>query len=111
MQSSHLDTSCVLDWNARSKRAQPKQSQFYWNEFVETDEWYRQELLKDIPANEMHYACYDENFEDDVDEDALSPDDDDDDDSESGTYSEENDSTDSIDAEEDEDDDEPDDDD
>ena len=45
----------------RQRRAPPKT---YWEEFVETDEWYQQELLGDVPPEELHAACFDSDVDD-----------------------------------------------
>ena len=37
----------------------------YWQEFVETDEWYKKELISDIPPEELHAALVDEDFSED----------------------------------------------
>jgi hypothetical protein len=34
----------------------------YWEEYVETDTWYKAEMLNDIPEAEMHAALEDEDF-------------------------------------------------
>jgi hypothetical protein len=34
----------------------------YWEEYVATDAWYVNELLSDIPENELHAALVDENW-------------------------------------------------
>ena len=38
----------------------------YWQEFVETDEWYRKELVADVPEDELAAALEDEDFENDT---------------------------------------------
>ena len=45
----------------RQRRAPPKT---YWEEFVETDEWYQQELLGYVPPEELHAACFDSDVDD-----------------------------------------------
>ena len=37
----------------------------YWEQYVETDEWYRQKLLEDVPPEEMYAALHDEELSDD----------------------------------------------
>ena len=37
----------------------------YWEEFVQTDPWYKKKLLEDVPQEEMHAALYDEHFSED----------------------------------------------
>jgi len=63
-----LDTNNVLDWNARPRRAVKRRAPSYWEEFIETDDWYLKKLVEDVPAEEMHAALYDEDLEDDVDQ-------------------------------------------
>ena len=46
---------------ARARRAPVT----YWEEYVETDEWYRQKLLEDVPESELHAAIADEDFDND----------------------------------------------
>ena len=43
-------------------RREIKQPLTYWEEFVETDEWYQQELLADVPDVEMQAAIEDSDF-------------------------------------------------
>lgn len=42
----------------------------YWEEYVETDEWYCRELVADVPPDELYAAMVDVNFQDDYEEDA-----------------------------------------
>ena len=37
----------------------------YWEEFVQTDSWYKKKLIEDVPEEEMHAALYDEHFSED----------------------------------------------
>ena len=37
----------------------------YWDEYVQTDSWYLAKLLEDVPPEEMHAACEDEEFDED----------------------------------------------
>ena len=37
----------------------------YWEEYIEKDNWYVAKLVEDVPEEEMHAACVDDNFEDD----------------------------------------------
>ena len=41
----------------------------YWEEYVDTDDWYRKKLLEDVPAEEFQAACLDEDFGGDVNTD------------------------------------------
>ena len=59
-----LNPNSVIDWNGRPRRT-VKQPLRYWTEYVETDKWYIDELLADIPESEMFAACEDDNFDDD----------------------------------------------
>ena len=49
--------------------AERRQPVTYWEEYVETDEWYINELTIDVPPDEMHAACFgnveEEEFDDD----------------------------------------------
>lgn len=65
MSTDDVGSSSLSSWQSRPKR-QRKAPVRYWEEFVETDTWYQQKLLEDVPADEMHAACFDENFSDDV---------------------------------------------
>ena len=49
-----IDTSAVLCWEGRSKRARKKPPPSYWEEYVATDEWYVKELIADVPEDELH---------------------------------------------------------
>ena len=65
LEREGLDVDNVIEWSGRPKRARRPAPLSYWEEYVETDEWYRNKLLEDVPADEMHAACVDEDFEDD----------------------------------------------
>jgi len=56
----------VTCWEGRPKR-QRKAPQTYWQEYVETDTWYNEALLEDVPDDEIHAACYNDDVEDDED--------------------------------------------
>ena len=71
-----LKESNVTSWEGRPKRTRKPAPLTYWEEFVETDAWYRRKLLEDIPPEEMHAALYDENFEADEESGEESSDDD-----------------------------------
>lgn len=47
----------------RTRRVRPVT---YWEEFVETDEWYIKELVADVPAEELQAALVDEDFSEDI---------------------------------------------
>ena len=65
-----LSQENVTCWEGRPKR-QRKAPQTYWQEYVETDTWYSEALLEDVPDEEIHAACYDNNLEDDEDSEEL----------------------------------------
>lgn len=52
-------------------RRQIKKPTTYWEEYVETDNWYKSELVRDIPEEEMHAALEDDNFSNDPDEESM----------------------------------------
>ena len=51
----------VRNWALRPRRT-PKPVKTYWEEFVETDEWYKTKLCEDIPDDEIMAAFFDEEF-------------------------------------------------
>ena len=59
-----MDTNNVINWTGRSVRVR-KQTRTYWEEYVTTDEWYASALVEDVPTEEMHAACFDEDVVDD----------------------------------------------
>lgn len=62
---SVLDAKNVIDWNGRPKRAVKRPPPTYWEEYVETDEWYKKALVEDIPDEEMWAAWHDDELDDD----------------------------------------------
>ena len=56
-----VDPSLVLDWQQRSKRQRTKPVT-YWEEFVETDKWYAEELVRDVPDDELDAAVCDSDY-------------------------------------------------
>lgn len=77
-----LDVQNVTVWEGRPKRARTAAPKTYWEEFVETDTWYKKKLLEDIPPDEMWAATVDSDVEDageegdsDADEDSERDDD------------------------------------
>lgn len=60
-----VDRGNVISWTARPRRAKKPPPMTYWEEYVETDEFYLEKLLEDVPASEMHAACFDEDFQHD----------------------------------------------
>lgn len=52
----------LVDWSKRERRV-TKRPLTYWEEYVATDEWYKKELVADIPEEEMHAALECEDFE------------------------------------------------
>ena len=65
-----MDTSNVIDWNARPKRVRRAPPPSYWDEYVATDEWYLEKLIEDVPDEEMFAALEDECFDEDEGEDS-----------------------------------------
>ena len=61
-----LDLSSVTQWNGRPKRQCRVRPPTYWQEFVQTDEWYVRELVSDVPAEELDAALLDEDWGDEV---------------------------------------------
>jgi len=59
-----LDVANVTEWNGRPKRTRKPPPKTYWEEYVETDNWYLKKLVEDIPPEEMHAACLDEDLSD-----------------------------------------------
>ena len=93
-----IDRGNVITWEGRPKRQRRGPPVTYGEEYVETDEWYYQKLLEDVPPEEVAAACFDSDVDEDegetgeeeldtaeedlsysdgVDEDATSSDDDD----------------------------------
>ena len=64
---AHLEGSNVVDWSARPRRTIRKPLS-YWEEFVQKDTWYLAKLLEDVPPEEMHAACVDDDFTGDMEE-------------------------------------------
>ena len=60
---TNLSKGNVTCWKGRPKRL-PKRTVSYWEEFVDPDTWYRNEITKDVPKEEMYAACFDDNFDD-----------------------------------------------
>ncbi len=52
-----------MSWEGRPKRARKPPPLTYWDEYVATDPWYLQELVADIPDDEMQAAIEDEDWE------------------------------------------------
>ena len=59
-----LDLSNVSTWDGRPKRTRRPPPKTYWEEYVETDEWYLKKLVEDVPPEEMHAALVDDELED-----------------------------------------------
>lgn len=57
----------VRNWALRPRR-NLKPVKTYWEEFVETDEWYKEKLCEDIPDDEIMAAFFDEEFSNDAGE-------------------------------------------
>lgn len=58
-----LDYENVVSWEGRPKRTRKPPPLTYWDEYVATDPWYLQELVADIPDDEMQAAIEDEDWE------------------------------------------------
>jgi len=63
-QMDWIDTQNVISWDGRPKRQCRAPPKTYWEEFVETDEWYQQELLGDVPPAELQATCFDSDVDD-----------------------------------------------
>ena len=37
----------------------------YWEEYVQTDQWYLKKIVEDVPTEELHAALHDEDLRDD----------------------------------------------
>jgi len=59
-----LNVENVTCWDGRPKRHKQRPVT-YWEQYVETDEWYKKKLVEDVPLDEMYAAVEDENFEED----------------------------------------------
>lgn len=57
--------SVVMAWQDRPRRTRRPPPKTYWEEFVETDDWYLKKLLEDVPEDELDAALHDEDFEHD----------------------------------------------
>lgn len=55
-----IDVSNVTHWEGRPKRTRRAPPKTYWEEYVETDQWYLRKLVEDVPPEEMHAALDDE---------------------------------------------------
>jgi hypothetical protein len=64
---AHLDSNNVVDWSGRPRRT-TRAPLSYWEEFVQKDTWYLAKLLEDVPPEEMHAACVDDDFTGDMEE-------------------------------------------
>jgi hypothetical protein len=64
-----LDVANVTEWNGRPRRQLKPPPKTYWEEYVETDDWYKKKLFEDIPDEEMWAACEDEDLSDAGEED------------------------------------------
>ena len=63
MERHGLKTSDVLCWEGRSKRKRGPPPVTFFEEFVQHDPWYVQELVRDVPKEEMAAACWESDFE------------------------------------------------
>ena len=71
-----VDVRNVINWDSRPRRARKPPPPSYWEEYVETDDWYLHKLVEDVPEDELHAACFDENVEHDDEGGAGGEDDD-----------------------------------
>lgn len=71
IEMADLDTANVVEWQGRSQRVRRRPPPSYWEEYVQTDDWYLKTLVEDIPAEEMQAACFDEDFELDEQDEQL----------------------------------------
>lgn len=67
-----LDLANVTNWAGRPKRNRNPLPKTYWEEYVETDNWYRKKLIEDVPADELWAALEDDDLEDDPGEEGDS---------------------------------------
>jgi hypothetical protein len=58
-----LNAENVFSWEGRLRRNR-KAPVTFWEEYVETDSWYKNKLVEDIPNEEMWAALEDENVSD-----------------------------------------------
>ena len=65
LQKMGLDCALVTEWHGRPKRQRKAPPLTYWQEFVETDDWYVNEILADVPEDELKAAIEDSDFDED----------------------------------------------
>jgi hypothetical protein len=65
LEREGLDIANVTSWVGRPKRQLGQPPKTYWDEYVATDTWYVKKLTEDVPDEEMHAACVDEEFDND----------------------------------------------
>ena len=66
MALTNVNVNNVISWEGRSTRTR-KAPKTYWEEYVQTDEWYAAKLLEDVPADEYYAAIEDSDFSSDTD--------------------------------------------
>jgi len=59
-----IDPANVISWEGRPRRDRRVPPKTFWEEYVETDEWYHKELLGDVPPEEIEAACFDSDIND-----------------------------------------------
>ena len=67
LEKDGLSADAVLDWHGRPRRA-VKRPRTYWEEHVESDEWYKKKLIEDVPQDEIFAALVDSDLDQDEDE-------------------------------------------
>eukprot|EP00966_Prymnesium_polylepis_P120582 2786412-Prymnesium_polylepis.2 len=63
-----LDLNNVTVWSGRPKRQKRPPPTTYWEEYVETDTWYQNKLVEDVPEEEMWAALEDDDVDDEGEE-------------------------------------------
>jgi hypothetical protein len=60
-----MDVNNVISWNDRPKRTRKPPPKTYWEEYVETDQWYCKKLIEDVPPEELYAAIEDTDLDGD----------------------------------------------
>ena len=66
MTLTSVNVNNIISWEGRSTRTR-KAPKTYWEEYVQTDEWYSAKLLEDVPVDEYYAAVEDSDFSSDTD--------------------------------------------
>jgi hypothetical protein len=85
-----LDLNNVTVWSGRPKRQKRPPPTTYWEEYVETDTWYQNKLVEDVPEEEMWAALEDDDVDDEGEEGDDEVDSQEEDDEFEGNLSEDN---------------------